>query len=124
MKFQKYLFGLAGAYGLVTLAPLYWLEDTIGSASPPALTHVEYFYGFVGLALAWQLAFFVIARNPARARPFMLAAVAEKLAFGVPAAVLYAKNRVVGQTLGFGMVDLALAAAFLVAYFMTPAHAK
>jgi hypothetical protein len=82
MTFARRLFLIAGIYGLVVLTPQYLLEGRIGRDYPPAITHPEYFYGFVGLGVAWQLAFLVIARDPSRFRPMMVPAVVEKLTFG------------------------------------------
>jgi hypothetical protein len=53
----------------LVIAPLYFLEATVGQKNPPVISHPEFYYGFVGLALAWQFAFFVIARDPVRLRP-------------------------------------------------------
>ena len=47
MKFAKYVFALAGLYGLVTLVPAYFLEAAIAASNPPAITHPEFFYGSV-----------------------------------------------------------------------------
>jgi hypothetical protein len=52
MKFARLTFLLAGIWGIVVLGPLYFLENFIGARHPPAITHPEYFYGFVGLGLA------------------------------------------------------------------------
>ena len=68
MNAARMIFVIAGVYGLVTLLPLYFLETRIGVDTPPPLTHVEYFYGFIGTALAWQVLFFMIARDPIRYR--------------------------------------------------------
>ena len=38
----------------------------VGEDHPAGLTHPEYFYGFLGVAIAWQIAFFVIAHDPRR----------------------------------------------------------
>lgn len=81
MKFARWTFNLAGIYGLAALLPQYFLLDKIARDTPPAVTHVEFFYGFVGVAIAWQLAFFVIASDPRRYRPIMLVAIFEKLSF-------------------------------------------
>lgn len=81
MKFAKYTFLVAGIYGLVALVPQYFLADKIGRDFPPAITHPEYYHGFVGVALAWQIAFLIISRNPARYRLMMLPAILEKAAF-------------------------------------------
>jgi hypothetical protein len=74
-------------------APQFFLEAQIGRDYPPPITHPEHFYGFVGVALAWQFVFLLIGRDPARYRPLMPIAVLEKLAFGVPAVVLYAQRQ-------------------------------
>ena len=62
----------AGVYGLIVMAPNYFLERQISQNDPPPITHPEYFYGFVGVALAWQVAFLLISREPVRLRPLML----------------------------------------------------
>ena len=60
MRFAKIVFTTAAAWGFLVLPPMYFLEQKIGRDTPPAITHPEYFYGFIGIALAWQLAFFII----------------------------------------------------------------
>src|SRR5262245_59969926 len=105
MKIARWIFGIAGIYGILVIAPLYFLEARIGRDSPPPITHPEYFYGFVGITLAWQIVFLTIAREPARYRPLMLASVLEKLAWGVAAIVLFQQQRVTAATLGFGGID-------------------
>ena len=124
MKLARWIFGIAGVYGILVIAPLYFMEARIGHDDPPAITHPEYFYGFVGITLAWQIVFLMIAREPARYRPIMLAAVLEKLAWGVAAIVLFRQQRVSGMTLGFGGIDLLLGALFVVAFFLTPRTGK
>ena len=124
MKLARWIFGIAGVYGILVIAPLYFMEARIGRDDPPAITHPEYFYGFVGITLAWQIVFLMIAREPARYRPLMLASVLEKLAWGVAAIVLFQQQRVSGMTLGFGGIDLLLGALFVVAFFMTPRKAE
>jgi hypothetical protein len=104
----------------VTLLPQYFLERQVGVDFPPPITHPEYFYGFVGLALVWQLAFLLVAGDPVRYRPLMPVAVLEKLSFGLPAVVLFALDRIPVPVLVFGMIDLALGALFLLAYRATP----
>ncbi len=60
---------------------MYFLLDKLGRQNHPPVTHPEFYYGFVGLALVWQIAFFIIASDPARYRPIMLAAIPEKFIF-------------------------------------------
>jgi len=58
MKFAKWVFRIAGIYGLIVVAPMYLSESQISRDFPPAITHPEYFYGFIGVTLAWQVLFF------------------------------------------------------------------
>lgn len=60
MKFARIVFLVAGIYGLIVLLPLYFLEAQTGRDYPPPITHPEYYYGFVGVGVAWLLAFLVI----------------------------------------------------------------
>jgi hypothetical protein len=120
MKVARWIFGIAAVYGFLVIAPLYFMEARIGHDDPPAITHPEYFYGFIGITLAWQVVFVLIAREPTRYRPLMLASVLEKLAWGGAAIVLFQQQRVSGMTLGFGGIDLLFGALFIVAFFLTP----
>ncbi len=120
MKVARWIFGIAGVYGIFVMTPLYFAEAQIAKIDPPAITHVEYFYGFIGITLAWQLVFLVISRNPVRYRPLMLVSVAEKLAWGIPVIVLFLQQRLKSSALVFGCVDLVLGALFVLAFFRTP----
>jgi hypothetical protein len=114
--FAERVFFWAGIYGLAVLLPCYFLEERIGRDFPPAITHPENYYGFIGVALAWQLAFIAISRNPVALRPVMLAAVAEKLLSATPVFVLFATARVSGPSVVFAAVDLILGLLFLLSY--------
>lgn len=119
MIFAKRVFFLAGVYGILALAPLYFLETRLAEAFPPPITHPEHFYGFVGVALAWQVLFLIVARDPVRYRPMMLPSILEKLAFGIAVWVLFFQARVAPMMIGPASVDLALAVLFGVAYWRT-----
>lgn len=119
MRLAQWIFWVAGVYGLLVVVPQYFLLEKIGRDFPPAVTHVEYFYGFVGVAAAWQVAFLIIGREPIRFRLLMLVGVFEKLSFAIPVAVLIAQRRVPNNVFVFGMIDLLLAAAFAVAWWVT-----
>jgi hypothetical protein len=119
-RFARRVFTGAAVYGLLALLPQYFLEDRLNRDFPPAITHPEHFYGFVGIALAWQFAFLVIARDPVRYRALMPVAILEKLAFGGAAVVLFALGRLAWPVLAVGIVDLVLAALFLAAWRATP----
>src|SRR4051812_23067853 len=116
MVFCRWLFRLAGIYGLVMLVPLYFLEQRLGRDFPPAINHPEYFYGFVGVAIAWQFGFLVIGQNPARYRLFMLPVVVEKFSFGIAAILLFLQDRIAAAVLSLALVDFTLGVLFLVAF--------
>ena len=121
MKFARVLFNVAAVYGIVALFPQYFAEGLIGRKFPPAITHPEYFYGFIGVVLVWHVLFFVIAREPQRYRSLMLLAFAEKSVFGVPTVLLYLQGRVGVAILVAALIDLAFGVLFLVAYRATAA---
>jgi hypothetical protein len=116
MRFCRWLFWIAGAYGLLVLVPQYFLEPQID----PPLVHPEHFYGFVGVAVAWQVAFLIIGCNPPRYRLLMIPSVLEKFSFGVAAVALLSLARAPAIVAAFGAVDLALGALFVVAFFACP----
>ena len=118
-RFARRVFTIAGTYGLIVLVPQYFLAARIGRDTPPAITHQEYFYGFIGVAVAWQFVFLLIGRDPERYRPLMLPALLEKLAFGVPAIILYVQGQLPGSVLFFGLVDLTLGTLFVAAWRAT-----
>jgi hypothetical protein len=118
-RFARRVFTGAGIYGLLSLLPQYFLADRIGRDTPPGITHQEYFYGFIGLAVVWQLAFLLVGRDPERYRPLMVPAVLEKLVFGVPVIILYVQGQLAGSVLFFGLVDLTLGALFVAAFRST-----
>jgi len=120
MKFAKVLFRVAAIYGVIVLAPLYFIFDLIGQKDPPPITHPAFFYGFVGVALAWQVAFYVISMDPARFRALMIPSVLEKFSYGIAVVVLVLQQRMRATDLVFGCIDLLLGVLFVVAYFKTP----
>ncbi len=83
MKFAKIVFRVAGIYGLLVLTPIYFMENKIGQDTPPAITHPEYFYGFLGAGLAWQFLFLVLSTDPVKYRPMILPSILEKISFGI-----------------------------------------
>jgi len=120
MKFARWVFGFAGVYGFLLVTPLYWMEGRVGHDYPPAIAHPEYFYGFIGVTLAWQLAFLLIARAPSRHRPLMLASIAEKAVYGGSTIALFASHRLNTTAFGFGLFDVFLGVLFVIAYRLTP----
>jgi len=119
MKFARWVFAIAAVYGLALITPMYFAEAQIGRNDPPAITHPEYFYGFIGVTLAWPLVFVMLARRPLEYRPIMLAAVVEKAAYGIAAVALFLQERVSPLVGVFGIVDLTLGTLFAISFYMT-----
>ena len=124
MKFAKVLYLVAGIYGLLALVPQYFLEEKNGRDFPPAITHPEYYYGFLGVAIAWQIVFLILSRDPVRYRPIMLAAVVEKASYAIATIILYLQGRTGTVILGTGIIDLAFGALFLLAYVKTRGESR
>jgi hypothetical protein len=119
MKFARIVFWIAGIWGVLVLTPLYFMFEVISRQDPPAITHPAFYYGFVGVALAWQFVFLIIATNPLRFRPLMIAGIVEKISYAAALAVLYLQRRLHASDLIFGGVDLLLAILFLTAFVKT-----
>ena len=119
MKFAKVVFWVAGIWGLVEITPLYLMFDLIGKQDPPAITHPGFYYGFVGCALAWQIAFICIARDPVRLRVMMIPSVVEKFTYCTAVVVLVMQGRTNQRDLVFAATDLALGVLFVVAFVVT-----
>ena len=119
MKFAKWTYLVAGVYGLLVLVPQYFLESRNGIDFPPPITHPEYYYGFIGVAVAWQIAFLIISRDPQRYRPLMIAAVVEKYSYVIAVLVLYGQGRVAVAVLVTALIDLVLGTLFIVAFKKT-----
>ena len=121
MKFAKYTFYAAGIYGLIALLPQYFLEEKNSRDFPPAITHPEYYYGFIGVAVAFQVVFLFIANNPVRYRPLMLlSALLEKFPFVIAVYWLYAVGRVHSLMVGLATIDLILGILFIISFLKTP----
>jgi hypothetical protein len=120
VKFAKIVFWVAAIWGFLFITPLYFMFNLIGEKDPPPITHPAFFYGFVGVALAWQIAFIFIARDPIRFRPMMIPAILEKLVYSVPVIILVLQKRTNPTDLMFSATDLTLGALFLAAYLRTP----
>lgn len=113
---SKWIFRIAGIYGLLVLTPLYFLEDRLTPPSP----HPEQYYGFLGVGIAWQLAYLVIATDPVRYRLLMLPGIVSKVTWAGALVALFAGGRVAADAFWLGQIDWLLAALFLYAFLRTP----
>jgi hypothetical protein len=114
--FARRVFLIAGIYGIVVLAPGFFGEKMLAEKMPPAITHPEFYYGFLGVALAWQVAFLIIARDPQRFRPIIPAAILEKLAYAVACTLLFMLGRAPLIVAVGGAGDFILGALSTVSY--------
>ena len=120
MKFAKLVFLIAGIYGLIVVLPQYFMEAKNGRDFPPPINHPEFYFGFVGVTLAWQVLFLVLSTSPVRYLPVMIPAILEKLSFSIAVPILFLQNRVGSLMLALAMIDLILGLLFIVAYLKTP----
>jgi hypothetical protein len=119
MRFARLVFLIAGTWGIVVLTPLYATFDAVGRQYPPAITHPDFYYGFIGVALAWQIAFLVIGKDPIRFRPMMVPAILEKLGYVTTLTVLYAQGQLQLGQFAVAVPDLILGLLFILAFFKT-----
>ena len=122
MKFARISFLVAGTIGTLVLIPLYFQLDRIGADNPPAITHPEYYYGFVGVALAFQIVFLIISSDPLKYRQLILPSIFEKLAFVIPTFYLYFTGSPVGMIIVGAVLDLIYAVLFAVSYLKLASH--
>ena len=119
MRFAKIVFVGAGIWGIAVLAPFYWLVDVTGRHYGAPVEYPQFFYGFMSVALAWQVAFLVIGSNPARFRALMIPSMLEKFGWVATLAVLHGQGRITATDLQPLWPDLALGLLFVGAFVKT-----
>jgi hypothetical protein len=119
MKFARVTFIVAGVWGVVVLTPLYFLVDVTGRPYPPPADYPQFFYGFLSVAMAWQIAFVMIGWKPVRFRPLMIPCIVEKFGHVVGVAVLYGYGRLPPADLAAAGPDLLLGALFIASFAVT-----
>ena len=116
MRFAKIVFTVAGVWGIVVLTPLYFLHDITGRQYPPPADYAQFFYGFLSVAMAWQVAFLVIGSSPARFRLLMIPSIIEKLGYVVTLLVLYGQGRIPAADATPAIPDFLLGLLFIAAF--------
>jgi hypothetical protein len=116
IRFAKFAFIGAGIWGIVVLTPLYWLFDVTGRPYSPPTDYPQFFYGFLSVAMAWQIAFLVIGSDPARFRPLMIPSIIEKLGHVGGVALLYSRARISTIDAQTAIPDFLLGLLFIVAF--------
>jgi hypothetical protein len=119
MKLAKIVFITAGVWGIIVLTPLFLLLDVTGRQYAPPTAYPQFFYGFLAVAMAWQIAFLVIGSNPARFRLLMMPCIVEKLGYVATLLVLYGQGRITATDASPAIPDLVLGILFIVAFFKT-----
>jgi hypothetical protein len=119
MRFARAVFAAAGCLGLLILLPGFFTIELVGRQFPPAVTHPDFYYGFLCVTVAWQLVFLVIATDPVRYRPMMPVAMLEKFPYVTMLLVLYASGELAPQQLAAVAIDGTLGVLFVVAYVKT-----
>lgn len=119
MRFARYTFLVAGIYGLIAMLPMYFLEARYVQDNPPAISHPEFYYGFIGVTVAFQLVFLVISRDPVKYRALILPSIVEKFSFVIAIAALVAAGRISGTIVIGAALDAVLGTLFTIACFNT-----
>jgi hypothetical protein len=119
MRFAKIVFIVAGVWGIVVLMPLYFLIDVTGRQYAPPTAYPQFFYGFLSVAMAWQIAFLMIGSSPARFRILMIPAIIEKLGYVLTLWVLYSQSRISAAEASPLWPDLLLGILFIAAFAKT-----
>ena len=119
MRFAKVVFIAAGVWGIVVLTPLYFLLDISGRQYAAPTTYPQFVYGFLSVAMAWQIAFLMIGTSPVRFRPLMIASMVEKFGHVMTVAVLYGQARISTLDAMAAGPDLLLGVLFIAAFAKT-----
>jgi hypothetical protein len=114
--FARWVFLLAGIVGILEIAPLYFIEGVVNQTQPPAITHPEFYYGFLGVALPWQVAFLIISRDPPRYLALLPALFLEKFLYPAAAFVLHLQGRLPPSTLAVASLDLVWLVLFVISW--------
>jgi len=115
VRFARWVFRVAGLYGIVVLAPMLFLEPQIA----PGITHPVFFYAWVSVDLVWQVFFLVLSTDPLRYRPMILVSVLEKATAVIAIPWLYVLGRIGALWLGVAAVDSIFGTLFIAAYRAT-----
>jgi hypothetical protein len=119
VRLAKTIYFIAGIYGLIVLVPQFFMEEKTGRDFPPAITHPEYYYGFIGVGVAWQVLFLILSKDPVRYRAIMIPSILEKVSFAIAVLILFFQHRIPPIILAAGMIDLIFGVLFILAYFKT-----
>lgn len=113
---MTWILRIAGIYGILVIVPGFFSEAHYSGMFPPAVNHLEFYYGFYGVTFAWQIAFLVMAADPVKYRMLLLPAMLEKGLFPGFIAWLYATNRVSFMMFAMSGVDVLFLVLFMLGW--------
>jgi hypothetical protein len=119
MRFARIVFLVAGVWGIVVLTPLFFLIDVTGRQYEPPAMYPQFFYGFLSVAMAWQVTFLLIGSDPARFRLLMLPSIMEKFGWVLVLVLLYRGGQILPLDTSAAWPDLLLGLLFVVAFVKT-----
>ncbi len=119
MKLARWTFRLAGIFGLIVMVPILFAEKLIEQIMPPAVSHPEFFYGFVILNICWQILYLFLSKDPIRYRPMMIPAFFAKASGPAALMWLYLQGRISSQWITTIILDGVFAGLFLVSFWLT-----
>ena len=94
MKFARIVFRVAGILRAAGAGAAVFSRGKDRTRHAAAHYAPEFFYGFICVAVAWQVLFLMLSTDPSRYRPMMIPAMLEKIGFPIAVAVLYLQGRV------------------------------
>jgi hypothetical protein len=116
MTIVRWIFWAAAIFGIAVIAPLYFLEGWMSANFPPPIARPENYYGFVGVTLASQFLYVLIALDPVRFRPVILVGMAGKLSFVGACTTLYLQGRIALPVFAMSLFDLVWVVLFALAW--------
>jgi hypothetical protein len=122
MRFARIVFLIAGIFGFAILLPMYFTLRWTSHHYPPPITHPEFYFSAVTVAVVWQIAFLVIASDPIRYRPLMPIAMLEKFGFVATLATLVVLHQIPLRNALVSLSDLTLGILFVTAWLSTPSR--
>jgi hypothetical protein len=119
MRFARIVFIVAGVWGILVLTPLFFLIDVTGRQYVPPSVYPQFFYGFLSVAMAWQIAFLLIGSDPVRFRLLMLPSILEKFGWVLVLVLLYQERQISALDTSAAWPDLVLGILFIAAFVKT-----
>ena len=123
MKFARIVFLFAGVWGITVVTPLFFLGDITGRRYSPPSQYPQFFYGFLAVTIAWQIAFLVIGSDPQRFRPLMIPGIVEKMGYVSTLLTLYSLGHLSAADFSPFVPDFTIGLFFIAAFVKTRSSA-